>query len=126
MRKYLIIISVLLGFTACPEDGGKILRFHNLSDAPIYMYYGYDANTIMPDKMKNLENILSDKSQRNSSFTINLDEFKDTLYISILSADTVAKYDWEIIKERNMILKRYSISLKDNDLKKIDYKVSYP
>ena len=49
---------------------------------------------------------------------------KDTLSIFILSKDTVDKYNWELIRSDNNILKRYDLSL--NDLKRMNWTITYP
>jgi|SRR3972149_4948199 len=48
----------------------------------------------------------------------------DTIAIYILSKNTVDKNSWEVIKNDNMILKRFDLSVKD--LEKQGWTVTYP
>ena len=41
---------------------------------------------------------------------------KDYLYLFVLAADTLAKYSWAEIRERNLILVRYDLTYKDIEL----------
>jgi hypothetical protein len=48
----------------------------------------------------------------------------DTMSIFIFHADTLNKYQWEEIRQRYKILKRYDLSL--HDFQKLDYTIYYP
>jgi len=48
----------------------------------------------------------------------------DTIYVYILSKKTVDKYNWDLIRSGNRILKRYDLSIRD--LKKQNWTITYP
>lgn len=48
----------------------------------------------------------------------------DTLSVFIFHSDTLKKYSWQEVRDGYKILKRYDLSLED--LKKNNYKVTYP
>lgn len=48
----------------------------------------------------------------------------DTISFFIYNADTLDRYEWNIIKENYMILQRYDLSI--YDLQKLDYTLYYP
>ena len=47
----------------------------------------------------------------------------DTLSIYLFHPDTLAKYDWNVIRNEYKVLKRFDVSL--DDLKRNDFKVTY-
>lgn len=48
----------------------------------------------------------------------------DTLNLFIFCYDTLVKYDWDVIRSKYKILKRYDLSLED--LKRLNWIVTYP
>ncbi len=48
----------------------------------------------------------------------------DTLSVFIFHTDTLNKYDWNVIRDKYMILKRYDLSLED--LKQCNFTIAYP
>ena len=52
------------------------------------------------------------------------DLLSDTLSIVFISQATLAKYDWNTIRNDYKILKRYDLSL--GDLERLDFTVTYP
>ena len=49
---------------------------------------------------------------------------KDTILIYILNKDTVDSNNWEIIKTKNKILERFTLSVRD--IERLEYTVTYP
>jgi len=49
---------------------------------------------------------------------------KDTLYVFIFEEDVLANHSWADVVDKNLVLQRYNLSLKD--LQQLNWQISYP
>lgn len=127
-----IILSILIALFLCSSSCEKLvdhvysIKIQNNSEGAISFYVSINY----PDT-----SIVSEKPQLKiaypSKYTYwdskeNWDDIvpSDTIAVYIFSKNTVDLYSWEEIKNDNMILKRYDLSIKD--LEKQSWTVTYP
>lgn len=135
MKKILLFCSILLLLTKCRDDGlSRSFHFYNNSGKPVCYYIPlfnslYYPDTVLPIKKPELYEI---NKQLHFSFGEgNLHEDAlfaklpaDTLSIYFFDPDTLAKYDWSVIRQEYKILVRYDLS--HADLKKLEWRFYYP
>lgn len=136
---YALVLLFILFSIQCrkPDPDVNPGTIHNMSQrtitASLSNYKTIDP--VYPDTVLPIERtttggpVLPDKETfifiRNVSWEMifnNLD--RDTMSFYIYDVDTLAKYPWETIRERYMILQRYDLSI--HDLRKLEYIVYYP
>ena len=118
----------LPGHNYCPQNRISF-RVYNYSDANIVTLL-MSGTLMYPDTMLPE---LSDKWDWYPTQTLQSDyhefykeENRDTLCLFILSPDTIAKYGWDKVREDYNILARYDLCVVPSELRKLDFKVSYP
>ena len=135
MKKIFLFSSLLLLFSQCRDDGlSRSFGLYNNSGSPIsfYMPWRHDIfypDTILPEKNPNphtfnermIFSFGEGRFHENALFAM----FPtDTMSIFFFDPDTLAKYDWEIIRQEYKILVRYDLS--HNDLRKLNWNIYYP
>lgn len=116
--------------TGCPEvyDPNIDIDYVNKSHMDIFIYpvVNLSGNECPPDtllpKKKAGVVVKAGKTYYGESFA---KPECETMRFFILSLDTVNKYNWDYIREKNMILKRYDI-VGETELKSIHWAISYP
>lgn len=106
-------------------DSEVTLKIANQSEQDVYVLLGgiwTTADTLLPDikttaRLKSIaKDVTRDVGMEGTTWKKKFKEFGiDTMRIFILSADTVAKYKWEVIQKDYNILQRYDVSYKDLD-----------
>lgn len=132
MKKKLPVLALFFAsllFMACAEEKDA-LEYVNKSYQDIYIYKTYSADHVLPFGEEYMGRVIKPfyRSGRFESHTdyIYPDYGKyDTLYTTVVSADTVSKYEWRMVRELNMILRRDTIPLNDTYLKSIRYRLVY-
>jgi len=133
MTKIFLFSSLLLLFSQCQlgYDGGRYMDFYNNSDKPIYYSMPWEYGILYPDTTLPKKNPKSYKINKEWHFSLAYNENAlfamfptDTMSIFFFDPDTLAKYDWKIIREEYKILVRYDFS--HNDLKKLNWRIDYP
>lgn len=126
-KKLLILLLCVPFFYGCPNRENDIyLRILNMSNQDIYVYMSVHQNDTLSLDNRGLNLYYTRSSKRESGGTyLIFPEINDSTYLTILSADTVNKYPWDVIVKDMKILKRYAISNKESDLKAINYTVYY-
>lgn len=134
MKKRLIWLLAIsfagLLFVACAEDKDA-LEYVNKSYQNIYVFKTYSSDQILPMDEEYLGQVIYPyyRGGRFQSYTdyIYPDYAKyDTLYTTVLSADTLSKYAWKQVRDHTMILRRDSIPLNESYLKSINWRIEYP
>lgn len=123
---YLFFLLLLLVLTSCPDeaDNNLSIRVKNNSEKDIlFIRSGNKYSECTSDSLPNINSGTVIKT--NTSVYENLVLTKCNTYLFILSMDTVYKYSWKDIRDNNRYMKKYIIS-NENDLKKIDYAITYP
>lgn len=125
----------LLFFTSfalvgCEDENKDYIRYENKSDMDIYIYESYMASHILPYDRANLGELVhhfykSGRFQKYTAYIYPDFEINDSLFLTVISLDTINKYSWETVRDHQMILRRDSISLSKEYLKKIDYKIMF-
>jgi len=136
-RLYITLFCGIIVLSAhqCNDDGlSRSISFYNSSGKPVYCYeqraYGiFYPDTILPESNKHLIKIdkeahfsFGGRGYHEDHFFANLPG--DTLSVFFLDPDTLARYDWAIIRRDYKILVRYDLS--HNDLKKLNWCIYYP
>ena len=130
MKKYILITILMLSalsiLTGCPDSVEEpTISCGNLSDQNIHLHYTYDANNLLPENKEHLGEVLYSKPNGRNWKMIYVNTEYDSIYISLLNGDTVNTYSWEVVREKDMILKRYRLSTKEKELKKINFTLEY-
>ncbi|WP_291529407.1 hypothetical protein [Bacteroides sp. UBA939] len=136
--KKIFLSSLLLLFSQCKDDGlARYIDFYNNSDKPICYYMPWEDGVFYPDTI--LPNIIPMpykpfpfNKYSNANFgnpgpnenTLFAMFPTDTMSIFFFDPDTLAKYEWETIRQDYKILVRYDLS--HNDLKALDWRIYYP
>lgn len=116
--------------TGCPEvyDPNIDIYYANKSNMDIFICSVINQSgnecppdTLLPKKKVGVE-LKSGETYYGESFA---KPECETMRFFILSLDTVNKYNWDYIREKNMILKRYDI-VGEAELKAIHWTISYP
>lgn len=124
----LIVLSLILCCASCEKlvDHVYSIKIQNNSKDTVQFYesYNYPDTSIDVTKPR-----LKMAYPMKYSFLDSKKEWKDvlpkdTILIYILSKDTVDTYSWNVIRSKNKILKRYSLSIQD--LEKQSWIVTYP
>lgn len=132
MKKILFIlvlfIAVAVG-TSCDKEKDYI-KLVNYSHQDIYVFDAYTRDEILPTSKAELGNLINKyyRSGTYKTYTAYFDidyNLCDTLYVTVLSADTIAKYTWETIIEKEMIMQRYIIPFNESYLKSINYTIKF-
>ena len=132
LRRILVLLLVILIFTACPMDYDHGVMFSNNSDTDVYIYLGAisreHGGTLYPDtavaKVRCGVPFNQGVTRWYSYDSAKEDSWIDTLSLFIFDADTFNAYSWEEIQNDYKILKRYDLS--PQDLKVLGRKISYP
>ena len=119
MKKVLLLLFIMLLTAGCDELMEKFVQIHyfiifrNYSNQTVYFYAEY----ILPDTLPStnrprwIKEVASGKKKEFSDYDVNDREFKrmknERLTLFVLDKRVVDTYDWEYIRENNMILKRY-------------------
>lgn len=131
---FLILIS-LCGFTCFkPGDTKYALDIQNGSNHPVAFYVaalGMEhmyPDTALQGSKPAMRTIQPDQSA-SWDISLSFDKFfkelpTDTLSIYLFHPDTLAKYDWDVVRNEYKVLKRYDLSL--GDLENTGFKVTYP
>lgn len=128
---YSIFCLSIVAITAisCNEDKDYV-KLVNYTDQDIYVYDAYERNILLPTRQAELGNIINHyyKSGTYKTYTAYFDideELCDTLFISIISVDTLKKYSWETVFKEKMILKRYVVPFTKEHLRSINYTIKH-
>ncbi len=128
---YSILIFCIIAFvcTGCDKDKDYV-KLINYTDQDIYVYDAYERDILLPSRQAELGKIINHyyKSGTYKSYTAYFDideELCDTLFISIISVDTLQKYSWETVFKEKMIMKRYVVPFTKEYLRSIDYTIKY-
>ena len=102
--KRFIYSTVILGIIAtisisCDKDKDYV-KLVNRSHQDIYVYDAYEREDLLPLRQAELGNIINKyyRSGNYKTYTAYFDideELCDTLFISVISVDTLKKYSWE-------------------------------
>ncbi|MFT3994920.1 MAG: hypothetical protein QM660_11460 [Dysgonomonas sp.] len=128
MKKQLLILLFCIPFLyGCPDEGDRLWIVNN-SEQSIFVYLSFVRQDTLPLNKTNNLSLLDNRTSHYTNSTVLpiFSEINDSTYLTILSADTVNKYSWDVIVKDMKILKRYAISNKESDLKAINYRVYYP
>lgn len=133
MKKFILIIltsTIIACLSTGCNDEKDYIKLVNYSDQDIYVFDAYDSPEILPTRQAELGNVINHyyRSGTYKSYTAYFDidtELCDTLYISVVSVDTLKKYSWETVYKEKMIMKRYIIPFTKQYLKSIDYTIKY-
>ena len=124
--KFIVLLFVLLMFSACPWEYRQSFRFHNNSTRDVYIQLNMQTMSLDTTitRVK-----LGVPIKQGTSFSYGYDSGKediwvDTLSLFIFDADTFNMYSWEEIKSGYKILQRYDIS--PENIKALKYNISYP
>jgi hypothetical protein len=135
---YFSIISILLICAGCPDQDDKpdsTLTIRNNSNEDIINYIEYrvlgdtllPATSLFPSPNSISPELITSNSERNyrdswlRAFEDNPDKI---LMLYLFSRDTIEQVAWERIREDNVILRRYDLTLAD--LEAMDWTVEYP
>lgn len=132
MKKILFTLLLAITITAstsCNEDKDYV-KLVNRSHQDIYVFDTYDKEEILPIKQAELGNIVNRyyRSGTYKSYTTYFDidyDVSDTLFISIVSVDTLKKYSWETVYREAMIMEQFVVPLTREYLRSIDYTIKY-
>ena len=140
MRKFrmvviMLLIPVLMG-GSCENDDENChdrIDFLNKTSRTLYVkkeesiilsrYNGYpysDSYKTLPNENNNTAffNVFSGRSDCYEN------TLKDTLYIFIFEEDVLVNHSWADVVDKNLVLQRYDLSLKD--LQQLNWQISYP
>lgn len=123
---FFIIASVA---TSCEEEKDYI-RLVNHSHQDIYVFDAYDSPEELPNNRAEIGNIINRYYRKGAykPYTAYFDidyNLCDTLYLTVLLADTVAKYPWETILKEKKYVTRYTLPFNREYLKSIDYTIRF-
>jgi hypothetical protein len=135
MKKIILIVFMSLHFVGCDlswlkTDEWWFIEVMNNSPETIYVCGNYILpDTLLPINKHLLRIVLPQKFEYIYDKDVNDTKFKrlkrdERLTVFILHKDTVDKYDWDIIRTKNMILKRYEFN--DKELREMGGKLVYP
>lgn len=135
MKKIFLFSSLLLLFSQCCNDNlSRSLSFYNNSDSPICYYMPWKHGIFYPDTILPEKNPSPYQFNKEFHFSFGEGNFNentlfamfptDTMSIFIFDPNTLAKYDWAIIRDKYKILIRYDLS--HQDLKMLDWRIYYP
>lgn len=129
--KYILSFIILFIFVACtPMDREYSILIKNNTATPIYFYVSQRyPDTLLP-QTKQYVKIIEAKNSKSldnpHKWENNFSEVypKDTLLIFFFNADTINRYDWEIIRKGYKIMERRAYS--KEDLEKSNWIITYP
>jgi len=135
MTKIFLFSSLLLLFSQCSNsDLSRSFSLYNNSDNPISYYMPWKNGIFYPDTILPENNPNPHKFNKEYHFSFGEGNFHenalfamfptDTMSIFFFDPDTLAKYEWETIRQEYKILVRYDLS--HNDLKKLNWRIYYP
>ena len=139
IMKYLIKILFLgllisLVYQCKNMELSRSIWLHNNSDKAVSYYIPSSIGIYYPDTILPEKNPKPWRFEKQYTYTFGTSGFTenelfnqfptDTLSIFFFDPNTLAKYNWEIIRKSYKILIRYDLS--HNDLKKLDWRVNYP
>lgn len=121
------IVSILT--TSCNEEKDYV-KLVNYSHQDIYVFDAYDSPIELPNNRAEIGNIINRyyRSGTYKTYTAYFDiDFNlcDTLYLTVLSADTVAKYPWDVVLKEKKFVTRYTVPFNRDYLKSIDYTLKF-
>ena len=126
-----IILALMLFCGACEFPGGKYaLHINNESDNPIYVYAAYILpDTLLPEEQPPLKEIPKKTKELLHDNEVDDEKFEmlnsKRLTVFILNKDTVDHYDWPVIADRYLILKRYEFN-REELRDEMNGQVTYP
>ena len=135
MKKIFLFSALLLLFSQCRYDNlSRYFDFYNNSGKPVcyempWIHNVFYPDTILPKKNPNPWQFDKRYSYHFGDLGYTEDDLfamfpTDTLSIFFFDPDTLAKYDWETIRQEYKILVRYDFS--HNDLKNLNWRIDYP
>lgn len=136
MKKRSLYILILLIISSCDEvyEEFSVITLKNNTGKLLYYDIGtIESNIVYPDTLlPNSRDSMKLRPISGNVFTGNKTDWSerinqipsDTLSIYFFYSDTLDTFNWQEIKSGYKVLKRYDLSLED--LKQIDYKVSFP
>lgn len=136
MKKQLIILILVISLfiiDSCkdfhPFDRSSRFWVQNDSRKLIFFLVSYNyPDTIIPDTYDEISNVPAwDKSpyDKKGKWKKIFEELPaDKLSIFIFESDSIEKYDWDEIRSKYIIAKRYDLSY--DDMEKNDWIVTYP
>lgn len=144
MFYYKLIISIIILYQSCEIESNKRvpLVFQNNTEYSVITFFNdnyedykalypdtnisalivSDSNSIIKVSGHSRKGLIHSHGTWENIFDVTVP--RDTLSLFVFHADTVAKYDWETIRAKYNILKRYDLSLED--LKRLDFLITYP
>ena len=133
MTKILLFSGFLLSLSQCTfgYDGGRYMSFYNNSGKPVCYSMPWTRVIYYPDTTLPEKNPYPYKINKEWHSSLALSENAifalfptDTMSIFFFDPDTLAKYDWSIIREEYKILVRYDLS--HDNLRELKWCVCYP
>lgn len=133
-----VIISILVNLNACEKVPAKryAIYLQNQSPETIGCYFALGGNfgtkypdTLLPSSNRYLIDGIKPMNRHIYDSRIKWEDIfpqlpADTLSIFIFDSDTLASYDWDAVRERYKILKRYDLSFED--LERLNRKIIFP
>ncbi|MFQ3579873.1 MAG: hypothetical protein SNJ71_07020 [Bacteroidales bacterium] len=133
--KLLIVILLILTSSTCKEKCQKSINFVNNSEIELYVISSIfypDTNsykTAFPDPTLNKyyykvePNSTSNRAIRYRT-CIEAKLSMDTLMIYVFEAKVLETIPWDTVKAKNLVLKRYDVSI--DDIKRMNWTITYP
>lgn len=126
---FLILCALTVVTTSCSEEK-EYIKLVNHSHQDIYVFDAYDNPVELPQNRAEIGNIINRyyRSGTYKTYTAYFDidyNLCDTLYLTVLSADTVAKYPWDVILQDKKFVTRYVVPFNKEYLKSIDYTLKF-
>jgi hypothetical protein len=131
----MLLIPILMGGSCENNDKNchDRIYFLNKTSRTLYVkkedsvilsrYNGYpysDSYKVLPNE-NNYTAFFNVFSGRSDCYENTL---KDTLYVFIFEEDVLANHSWADVVDKNLVLQRYDLSLKD--LQQLNWQISYP
>jgi hypothetical protein len=117
----MVFTPILIFLTACPEMNYKdVVKFYNNSSKDVYIYGEFEPREFYSDTiLMPLHRTMLLKIKENRGYSYNKIPNVDTVYFFILDADTISY-------EKCKVLQRYNVSISLDELKNLNYTLSYP
>ena len=117
----LLLLGMFLLFGSCEKliPTYYSIRVHNNSDQTIYYYAEYilPDTTLSINKPRWLYKVNPGKADEFYDSDVNDEKFKrmknERITLFVLDKNVVDTYEWEYIRENNMILRRYEFLIKE-------------
>lgn len=124
---FALLIFIL---SACPKPNVENVWFilENNSQKKIYVLDGY-VKAKIDTTIPNLDStaLIGPLLLKDSKGIVRNRPIKmDSMSLFIIDADTLNKYGWKRVRSEYKIVQRYDINITDTELKRLEYKLSYP